>query len=346
MIGLRPAIVAALVMATAVACESDSRMPGAEPTATTTTRPTTTTTTLRACPPVVPPPVVVTRFADDDGACLPPGRAVVYRCTPDAPVPVAVVEGRRYLGGPHAVAVTPPPGAALLGRAADGTVLRADPADPGAVLVSTLIGADRWPAVPLQATPSGIVVEGSARPAVFLVGDSVVLGAVPQLAAAFAGWSLTVDADVSRSTVAGLEVLRARRAEIADIVVVALGYNDGADVARWAEVAGQLLDELASLPLVVWVNLRETRPYYVEDNAVLAQLASTRPNVVIADWRSISAPIPDTEFAADGLHLHPGAAQVMATLVADLVRWWYAHHPEQGDQSCRPAIDRVVAAGR
>jgi hypothetical protein len=185
------------------------------------------------------------------------------------------------------------------------------------------------------------VVEGAARPAVFVVGDSVILGAQNELAAAFgwSGWSFTMDAAENRSTAAGLEVLRARRAEIADVVVVGLGYNDGGDVPAWTGVAAQLLDELAPVPLVVWLTLREARGYYAEDNAVLRQLAATRPNVVLADWWSTSIGIPGSEFSADSLHLRPVAAQALAGLVRSTVDGWNATHPDRGDQSCRPAVD-------
>ena len=330
-------------LALLAACSDGDPRPRPDPTGSDATAAAVTTTTIRPCPAIAPPPVVVTRFHDPAGACLSPRQAMVYRCSTTAAVPVAVVDGRRYLGGTHAVAVTPNPAATIVGRAPDGTVLRADPADPGGVLVSTLIGADRWPAVPLQVTPAGVPVEGSARPAVFVVGDSVILGAEAELRAAFADWGFTIDAVESRSTGAGLEVLRARRAEVADIVVVALGYNDGADAAAWGSVVTQVLDELAAVPLVVWLTLREVRSYYIDDNAVLAQLARARPNVLIADWWRTSAPIPSTEFAADGLHLRPVAAHAMATLVNDVVRWWYHRHPNQADQSCRQTIEAAIA---
>lgn len=352
--------VAALV---AAACTGDddsaapttSTSPPSTAAPTATGLPATTSTTappprLAPCPAdIVPPPAFVRRFHDPAGACLPLGAASIYRCRRVAPVPVAVVAGRRYLGGPHAtLAAPPPPTATEVGRATDGTVLRLDPADPNGLIVTNHVSTRRWPVVPLHVTPSGVLVEGIARPAVFVVGDSVILGAEPQLRAAFGDWSFTMDAAVSRSTTAGLDVLRVRRGEVADIVVVALGYNDGGDVAGWTNAATQVLDELATVPLVVWVNLREARGYYAEDNAALAQLASVRPNVRIADWRAASAAVPPTEFAADGLHLRPAAADAMAGLVNGTVRAWYAEagQPDQGDQSCRPAVDAVVAAGR
>lgn len=315
---------------------------------TTTAAPTTTTAPPPPCPTLgADLDRLVRRFRTAAGSCLPAGAAATYRCSPTAPVPVAIVGGRRFLGGSHATpAEGPPPAASLVGTAEDGFSIVADPADPGAVFLAGPAGVERWPAVPVQVDANGAAVEGSARLAVFVVGDSVVLGAEPQLRAAFGGWALTLDAAVSRFTREGIDVLRTRRAEVADIAVVALGYNDGIDVEPFRAVAGALLDELAGLPLVVWINLRATQPYYAADNVVLAELAAARPNVVVADWATASAALPPEEFAADGLHLGPVAAQAMADLVSTTVATWFHRHPDQGDRSCRPALDAAVAAGQ
>jgi lysophospholipase L1-like esterase len=343
---------AALVAAVLAACAGDA--PAAAPA--TTTAPvraaapspvTTPSTTPPACPTLGPDlDPVVRRFRTADGTCAPAATASTYRCSPTAPVPVAVVGGRRHLGGPHAAVVaSPPTGAVVVGSADDGVGLLVDPADPAGAYVTTPTRTERWPAVPLHLDAAGAPVEGIARPAVFVVGDSVILGAETQLRAAFGSWSVTLDAAVSRFTRDGIEVLRARRAEVADVVVIALGYNDGIDVEPFRATAAALLDELAAVPLVVWVNLRATQPYYAADDLVLLELAATRPNVVAADWAAASASLPPEAFAADGLHLTPTAAEVMADLVVGTVLGWHQRHPEQGDQSCRPALDAVLGAG-
>lgn len=345
-------LAAALVASVLAACAGDAPAApaAAVPAATTSTSSTSSTTSppvLPACPSLGPElDPLVRRFRAADGSCTPAGAASTYRCSPTAPVPVALVGGRRYLGGPHATAVAAPPaGAVVVGSADDGVALLADPADPTGAFVVAPTRTERWPAVPVHPDAAGAPVEGSARPAVFVVGDSVILGAEAQLRAAFGSWSVTFDAAVSRFTRDGIDVLRARRAEIADIVVVALGYNDGIDVEPFRATAAALLDELAAVPLVVWVNLRATQPYYAADDLVLLDLASTRPNVVVADWASASATLPPEAFAADGLHLTPTAAEAMADLVVGTVLGWHRRHPEQGDQSCRPAVDAASAAG-
>jgi hypothetical protein len=348
---VRP-VAAAVVAALLAACAGCAR----EATTGTTPAPSAAAATSAAASTTAPRPpcpslgadldAAVRRFRAADGSCLTAGAAATYRCSPTAEVPVAVVAGRRFLGGPHAVVVPArPAGAVTVGVADDGVELLADPADPTATYLATPTRLERWPAVPSHPDASGAMVDGSARPAVFVVGDSVVLGAEPQLRAAFGSWSFTIDAVVSRFTREGIDVLRARRAEVADVVVVALGYNDGIDVEPFRATAGALLDELADVALVVWVNLRATEPYYGLDDAVLLELASVRPNVVVADWATASSSLPPEAFAGDGLHLTPAAAEHMADLVAGTVLGWHRSHPEQGDQSCRPALEAVLGTG-
>lgn len=339
---MRFAALAVVALLLAAACSGGTGDDGNDDAA----APTTTSTPWRMrgpvvlpCPSPVPDPAVVTRFRDDRGRCLPMGQASIHRCSAASTVPTAIVAGRRYLGGPNVVPIAVDPTAAVVGRSGDGAALITVAADPGAVRLARRDGVvERWPE------------EWALRPQVFVVGDSVILGAQNELAAAFAamGWAFTMDAEVNRSTPAGLEVLRARRGEVADVVVVGLGYNDGGDVPAWTAAATQLTDELlgSSVRLVVWLTLREARGYYAEDNAALAQLAATRPGVALADWRSTSIAIPATEFSGDGLHLHPTAAQAMAGLVTTTVQGWAATHPDRGDQSCRPAVDALVASGR
>ena len=49
---------------------------------------------------------------------------------------------------------------------------------------------------------------------VFVLGDSVLLGAANEIPASLPGWQVIVDAKVSRFLNQGIEVLQARRAEI------------------------------------------------------------------------------------------------------------------------------------
>jgi lysophospholipase L1-like esterase len=317
----------------------------ADPATTTTTRPATTTTTA-PCPPVDGVGGDVTVFrARAGGGCVPAGRLVAYRCD-DGSVPV-VVTGMAatptdHLGGRFAATVpSAPADAALLGVRPDGGRVLRSPTDPDAVYLDTGAAVTRWPAVRHWPTASGAVVDGFYRPAAFFLGDSVMLGAVDAIRAAMAPWDVVVDAAVSRSTIAGAEVVRQRRAEIHDVVVVQLGTNDGADPGLYAERVRAVMAELAGVPLVVWLTIREARPYYTTTNATLRDVLRAYPNATVADWNAVA---PPSAVYSDGLHLRAEGAAAMAALARDTVMGWYAATVDRGPDACRPALEAAVRA--
>jgi lysophospholipase L1-like esterase len=207
------------------------------------------------------------------------------------------------------------------------------------VFLDTGVAVTRWPVLPTWTTSSGAVVRGFHRPAAFLVGDSVMLGAAAAIPAAMAPWDVVVDAAVSRSTLAGLEVLRARAAEVHDVVVVQLGTNDGADTALFEQRVRAVMDHLAGVALVVWLTTREARPYYAASNEVVRRVVGSYPNGVVADWARLA---PPGAVYADGLHLRPEGAAAMAALIRDTVLGWYAARVDRGPDGCRAALEAAV----
>jgi lysophospholipase L1-like esterase len=345
------AVLAAACSGEGSATTADRAAPAtsAPPSTTTTTAPPTTTTTIPPCPAPrgVDGDVDVFRSAPG-GACRPAGELVAYRCA-DRSVP-AIVTGLGgdqpvdHLGGRFASTVPAlPADATAVGVREDGARVLASPSDPDALFLDTGVAVTRWPALRRWTTASGAVVVGLHRPAAFFLGDSVMLGAVGAIQAAMAPWDVVVDAAVSRSTAAGVDVIRARRAEIADVVVVQLGTNDGADPGLYAERVRAVMAELAGVDLVLWLTIREARPYYATTNATLRQVLAGYPNAVVADW---NATAPPGATYADGLHLRAEGAAAMAALARDAVFAWYASTVDRGPDACRPQLDAAVAGGR
>jgi lysophospholipase L1-like esterase len=165
-------------------------------------------------------------------------------------------------------------------------------------------------AAPVTA-PDGSVVDRR----VFVLGDSVVLGAEPQIVATLgaAGWDVIFDATVGRSARGGLEEIVRRRSEVGSTVVVMLGHNDGADPQIFAPDADALLSELSDVPRVLWLTIHEVKDYYAEANHLLAVVAAGRANVQLLDWDAVA----DTPGVTnpDGLHLTPTGAQAMADFI-------------------------------
>lgn len=119
--------------------------------------------------------------------------------------------------------------------------------------------------------------------------------------------------------------------------------EDGADPGLYAERVRAVMAELAGVDLVLWLTIREARPYYATTNATLHQVLAGYPNAVVADW---NATAPPGATYADGLHLRAEGAAAMAALARDAVFAWYASTVDRGPDACRPQLDAAVAGGR
>ncbi len=137
------------------------------------------------------------------------------------------------------------------------------------------------------------------------------------------GWEVTVDAEVGRSTVGGLEVLQRERARIGDIVVVHLGHNDGASRATFRSRIDAVMDELAGVDRVLWLNLAEFDQWVPATDEELAAAPARWPNLEIVEWRSVAASDPAYLYS-DGIHLPPPGRRAMADLIGESVDSWVA----------------------
>jgi hypothetical protein len=184
---------------------------------------------------------------------------------------------------------------------------------------------DRAPATtstvpPLAAPPPADGAVPVAAPAVtvdqrvFFVGDSVMVAAAPKLPAAMAGWSVIADARVSRFLPEGIDVVRSRRGEIHDVVVVHLGNNYGGDERGFRRQVDQMMAELHGVRLVVWVTVAEDRPQQREVNDVLRAAVAAYPNAALLDWTPLWAAHRDYT-GGDHLHLSARGATALAGLM-------------------------------
>jgi LysM repeat protein len=143
------------------------------------------------------------------------------------------------------------------------------------------------------------------------VGDSVMLGAVNQLAAAVG--DLYIDAQVSRQASAAINLLQARRVAglLGPSVIVHVGNNG---IIR-ADQIDAMMGVLADVNRVVLVNIKLPRRWEGPNNAVLAEKVQQYPNAVLVDWNAASVDRPEL-FWSDGIHLRPEGARVYAALIA------------------------------
>lgn len=155
---------------------------------------------------------------------------------------------------------------------------------------------------------------------VFVMGDSVLLGAAEEIPAALPGWNVIVDAKVSRFLNQGIGVLQARRAEIGagGVVVIQQGNNYLGSEPQFREEIDQTMAVLAGVPKVVWITVSEFTQSRVDVNREILAAAERYPNIVLADWNGIW--LANRAFTShDGLHLKPAGQAAFAQMVAQAV---------------------------
>jgi hypothetical protein len=152
----------------------------------------------------------------------------------------------------------------------------------------------------------------------FIMSDSVVLGAKDALPKALPTWKVNLDGKESRFLEAGLDVLKARRSEIGRIAVIQIGNNYGGDPTIFRGQIDQAMKILAGVQWVVFLTVFEYRGQQAEVNNELRAAATRYPNLRIADWNAFErAHLGHT--SRDGLHLKPSGALLMAGFIASFV---------------------------
>ncbi len=170
----------------------------------------------------------------------------------------------------------------------------------------------------LAGAPAPAQVPTGVDPRLFVIGDSVLLGAQSAIAAREAGWHLTVYAQEGLSTLGAASVITAQKAAIGDLVIVALGNNDAGNPTTFGHRIDGVLQAIGPVRRVVWVNLRQFASWTPAMNQQLTAATGRWPNLVIADWSARATPNPGLVYG-DGLHLTPAGQAAMAQLIAEQV---------------------------
>ena len=146
---------------------------------------------------------------------------------------------------------------------------------------------------------------------VYAVGESVMLGAAPQLQAG----GIVVNAAVSRQGKNVADVIGQLRAggQLGRVVVVQTGTNGPVSDETFERLMSYLPPD--ETPLVVFLTVRARRGWITENNARILRLPGKYPNVKVLDWLAESEKVKG-ELARDGYHLRtPAAKQFYANLV-------------------------------
>ncbi len=217
-------------------------------------------------------------------------------------------------GGPGtaAPAASPVPATAAASRGQPGgSDPAATPVPAGSSGPTAGAPAGSTPPTPRpSAHPSARPSSASRIPA-FAVGDSVLLGAVHELAHDIG--PLQVNAFVGRSIADGVDAINQRvdAGPMPDVVIVHLGDNGDFFPAQFDAA----MHALRHVKTVLWVNLTVPRDYQNPNNAVIAAGVARYPNAHLVDWHDASAGQSGL-FWDDGYHLRPEGAVVYAHLIA------------------------------
>ncbi|MEQ1872636.1 MAG: acyltransferase family protein [Ilumatobacteraceae bacterium] len=150
---------------------------------------------------------------------------------------------------------------------------------------------------------------------VLAVGESVMLGAVPNLNAG----GVVVDAAVSRSGYNVAEVIELLRAanQLGRTVVIQTGTNGSVADETFDRIMAALPPDLT--PHVIFLTVRAPRSWIADNNERIRALPLRFPNVVVLDWHAESAGIKDL-LSMDGFHLRTmEAKQIYANLIFDAI---------------------------
>ena len=151
---------------------------------------------------------------------------------------------------------------------------------------------------------------------VTMVGDSVLLGALPALQEALPG--CVVDGKVSRQVWDAAETFDALEAsgQLGRIVVIALGTNG----TFTAEQGQSLIDRLGPDRQIYWVTVYGAYLAWQEQsNEVIRAVAAQNDNVTLIDWAAV-APDHGDWLYSDGIHLQPPGQQGYAAMIADAIK--------------------------
>ncbi len=151
----------------------------------------------------------------------------------------------------------------------------------------------------------------------YAIGESVMLGAAPQLTAA----GIQVNAAVSRQGTNVAEIVALTRAggELGRVVIIQTGTNGKVSDETFASIMSALPPD--QTPLVVFLTVKAPKGWIAGNNTRIRALPSKYPNVKVVDWEVESQQIANELSNSDGgVHLSTAhAKQFYVNLIFDAI---------------------------
>ena len=204
-----------------------------------------------------------------------------------------------------------------LAEIANGPVTTVPPVTVSPVVPVTQPTLPGETAVPTtEAAPVTTLGAADLLPA-YAIGESVMLGAAPQLTAA----GVQVNAAVSRQGKNVAEIVELTRAggQLGRTVIIQTGTNGSVSDETFARVMAALPPDLT--PLVVFLTVKAPKGWIADNNTRIRALPLLYPNVKVVDWETEAQQILDELSKSDGgIHLStPHAKQFYANLIFDAI---------------------------
>jgi lysophospholipase L1-like esterase len=196
----------------------------------------------------------------------------------------------------------------------------------GFVIVDSIASAGPSDGPSTTSTSRPLEAKPTVETSLFIVGDSLTVGARPWLARDLRRRHVRlvgVNARIGRGVDDGLAVLRKRASSLPPTVMVALGTNDllasRRQVEEWVRTARQLVGDRR----LIWVNLRcnATRSKFLARYRVIndaLESAARRYDVEIADWDAWAG-ARRVRTQQDGVHYSPAAYRLRSSFYAKAV---------------------------
>jgi peptidoglycan/LPS O-acetylase OafA/YrhL len=152
------------------------------------------------------------------------------------------------------------------------------------------------------------------KPAVFLLGDSVMVGATPELLKRLP--KLSIDSQVGRQLSKGIQILTERKNNgvLSDTVIIHLGNNSPINANQMTA----LVNLLSDTKKIILINLKLPRNYESANNRLFSDMANKNKNVTVIDWRENSMNAKNI-FGKDGIHLTANGAKLYAGLISEVL---------------------------
>ena len=153
------------------------------------------------------------------------------------------------------------------------------------------------------------------NPHVVALGDSVMVGARPQLRERFS--TIRVDAKVARQVSDGINRLKLmrRRGQLGDAVIIHLGNNGKFTTAQFEEI----MKVLSGVKRIVFVNVKVPRRWEASVNRVLVAGVHRHSGVKYVNWRHSWRYCKGRVFGSDATHLTPAGARCYARMLAGAI---------------------------